>query len=172
MSNEYKDWLNDFTEEQRTNMELCSKYPILIPKSLYTFEELKDYAFEFTKLDSIPEGWRKAFGEEWAKEIQECIDKLPEKDRKLVEIIELKEKYGSFRQYFTKYAPGMYDIIKKYESLSLHTCIKCGKPATRMSLCWISPYCDDCSKTIEYSETFYPIEDYFKGIEEVNSDND
>ena len=26
----------------------------------------------------------------------------------------------------------------------MKTCIVCGKPATKMSTGWISPYCDDC----------------------------
>ena len=36
------------------------------------------------------------------------------------------------------------DIIDKYEELSAHTCINCGKPAVYMSKGWICPYCEDC----------------------------
>ena len=35
------------------------------------------------------------------------------------------------------------DIISKYEKLSRNTCIVCGKPATKISGGWISPFCDE-----------------------------
>ena len=37
MSNEYKDWLNDLSPEQRANYDICMKYPILIPER-YLYE--------------------------------------------------------------------------------------------------------------------------------------
>ena len=38
----------------------------------------------------------------------------------------------------------IWDIIDKYTQISYKTCVVCGKPATKMSTGWISPYCDDC----------------------------
>lgn len=38
------------------------------------------------------------------------------------------------------------EIIQKFEKLSQYTCINCGKPATRITAGWISPWCDDCCK--------------------------
>ena len=50
----------------------------------------------------------------------------------------------------------IYDIVDKYEVLSTHTCVECGKPATKMSTGWICPYCDEHapegSEPIENSE--------------------
>ena len=56
----------------------------------------------------------------------------------------------------------IYDIINKYESLSKRICIHCGKPATKVSVGWISPWCDECAKKIEDYERFVDINDYYK----------
>ena len=71
MSNEFKDLYNDFTETQKKNYELCMKYPILVPTDHWTGETWEDYMFESTELDNIPLGWKNAFGEQWASEVQE-----------------------------------------------------------------------------------------------------
>lgn len=54
------------------------------------------------------------------------------------------------------------DIISKYEKISARTCIECGKPATKISLGWISPWCDDCSSKIH--DHFMDINDYFSEV--------
>ena len=36
-------------------------------------------------------------------------------------------------------------IINKYEDISYHTCISCGKPAKYLSTGWICPYCEKCA---------------------------
>ena len=51
-------------------------------------------------------------------------------------------------------------ILPKYEELSERTCIKCGKPATKISQFWISPWCDFCSEQI--NDTCVSIEEWFK----------
>ena len=150
MSNESKDWINNFSEKQKKNYELCMKYPILVPKNAWTGKEVKDYDYNYTMLDHIPYGWRTAFGEEWAKEVQDAINKLTEDDRDKVYITQLKEKHGEFRQYFSYYTDELDAVIRKYELLSKITCIECGKPATKVSTDWISPYCDECAKNIRH----------------------
>ena len=35
-------------------------------------------------------------------------------------------------------------VIRKYEELSVATCIRCGKPAKYFSTGWISPFCEKC----------------------------
>ena len=44
--------------------------------------------------------------------------------------------------------------IQKYENLSWETCVKCGKPATHLSIGWICPYCEDCVNKSEHPERF------------------
>lgn len=68
-------------------------------------------------------------------------------------IIEIKEKYGSLRWYDNGAPEGAFEeigkIIHKYENISERTCIRCGKPATKMSLGWISPYCNECAEILQ-----------------------
>ena len=59
-------------------------------------------------------------------------------------ITDIKEKFGTFRLYCNYGSIELYNIINKYEELSWHTCIKCGKTATQTSKDWISPYCENC----------------------------
>ena len=99
MSNEYKDWLNDLNSVQYANYKLCMKYPILIPEN-YLWETIKDdYGYDYTCLDEIPKGWRIAFGESWARDIQAVVDSYYKQvkdipDAKEIHILQLKEKYG------------------------------------------------------------------------------
>lgn len=162
MSNEYKDWLQDLTEEQKANRELCLKYPFIVPRAWKTGEPYPDWQYESTVLDDIEEGWRIAFGESWAQEIQEAINKLPEEERDKVYVLQLKEKFGIFIQYFSKCNEDIRKVIHKYEALSKRTCVKCGNPATRISTGWISPFCDDCKP---YHNETIPIEEFFKEVE-------
>lgn len=164
MSNECKDWLNDLDDIQRKNYELCMKYPILIPTDIRGVK-WKDYFYECTELDKIPKGWRTAFGESWAKELQDAINTLPEDSKDRVYIMDLKEKFGQFRQYLSYYSEDIRKVIRKYEELSMKTCIDCGEPATHITLGWISPYCEKCLKTNDC----VTIEEYFKE-QEIDED--
>lgn len=168
MSNEFKDWYNDFTDIQKKNYELCMKYPIIIPHNVWTGEVVKDYNYEYTKLDSIPPGWRSAFGDSWARDVQKIIDKLPEEIQDKIYIMDLKEKYGQFRQYFSYYNNELDEIISQYERLSERTCLRCGAPATKISMGWIYPWCDTCAEKIPYK--MVSVDEWFKEDDE-NGDN-
>ena len=157
MSNEYKDWLADFTVEQRKNYELCMKYPILIP---FNARDDINYMYEYTELDKMPSGWRIAFGEDWARDVQEVLNnKLTEEERDEVCILDMKEKYGFLDVDINFYSAEMYALLEKYKKLSKRTCIGCGKPATKISWTWVCPWCDACStnvraKMIDINEWF------------------
>lgn len=146
MSSEFKDWYADFTEVQKKNYELCMKYPILIPKIGFDGEVADNYEYDYTELNNIPVGWANAFGEQWAAEVQDAINKLPENDREKVYILQLKEKFGVFSQYFNYTTDDIDAIIRKYEIISKRTCIRCGAKATKILTSWISPYCYGCSE--------------------------
>ena len=100
----------------------------------------------YTELDALDKGWRKAFGIRICKDIKRSL--LREGGRKRLKeyrIVQIKEKYGIFHLYDSGgNIKIMLEIIPKYEELSYHTCINCGKPATKRSTGWICPYCDDC----------------------------
>ena len=74
MSNEFKDLYNDLSEDQKRNYHLCMKYPILIPHHSLWGTVDKNYMYEYTKLDDMPNGWRIAFGEQFAAELQAAVD--------------------------------------------------------------------------------------------------
>lgn len=159
MANEYQEWLSDFTDEQRRNYDLCMKYPILVPTNRWTGKTWNDYCYESTELDLMPSGWRMAFGEQLAADVQMAINKLPEKERDRIRIMDIKEKYGFLHVYFSYYTKELNDVLYKYESLSGHTCILCGAPATKVSMGWISPYCDECAESVK--ENFVDIDEWF-----------
>lgn len=136
-----------------TNQELLNKYPFLKIKNS-----------PITWLDVMPDGWRKAFGEQMIEEISQAL-----KGQELI-ITEIKEKFGGLRFYTGWTTEEVYDIISKYESMSYRICILCGQKATKISKGWISPYCDACAKEISKTRKhlgfdkvqFIPIEEYFK----------
>ena len=132
MSNEYKDWYADLSAEQKQNYELCMKYYFLVPRDMFGVEDA-DYFYEYTCMDDIPDGWRIAFGEQWAHDVQDAINKLPEDERDSIYVRQLKEKFGSFRQYFSRCPKSLSEVIRKYEHISERTCINCGAPATKIS---------------------------------------
>lgn len=93
----------------------------------------------------------KAFG---IQMIDEIANKLNEIGCPLENfyIVDIKEKYGCLRFCCLlinfNCRSEIDDIIRKYENISERTCISCGKPATRRSTGWISPWCDSCAKDI------------------------
>lgn len=154
MSNEMEDQLEYFKNSPINSKEhnrwLCYKYHWLIPHNRYTDEELLNYDYTYTELDEMPEGWKKAFGEQLCEEIEKLLEEVNYQDK--YRITQIKEKYGELCWYDNGVPKQIYDrfleIIHKYEKLSHKTCIKCGKPATKISTGWITPWCDDCAKSI------------------------
>lgn len=157
------------------NKALCERYPFLIPHNRWSGKKITDaadggywpgdpsavpqYDYEFTELDNMPDGWRIAFGEDLCSELLEELVANDFLDRYM--ITDIKEKFGSLRWYDNLNTKHGYEIIGKYCAMSKRTCILCGKPATRISCGWISPYCDDC---IGDNES-WPIEEYFAEVE-------
>ena len=158
----------EYTKEQ--NRALCEKYPFLIPSNAFSGkrinegagfwpgspEEIPEWDYEFTELDHMPHGWRIAFGEQLCDELKAELEKAGILDK--YRIWQVKEKYGTLRWYDNVNTKAGYDILSKYEELSARTCIHCGKPATRITQGWISPYCDDCCPQNERS---VPIGEYY-----------
>lgn len=140
------------------NRLLCEKYPFLIPRNRWSgkriteaagggywpgdLEAVPEYDYEFTELDEMPDGWRTAFGEQLCEELAEELRKHGCLDTYI--ITQIKEKYGILHWYDAGNTKHGYEIIGKYARQSRETCICCGKPATRITTGWISPFCDDC----------------------------
>ena len=136
-----------------TGKELKERYPFLIPRYRLTDEICEkrpcdDAAWyeNWTELDDMPDGWRRAFGEQMCEEIREALLKDGgEQALSDYRITQIKEKFGFLHWYDRNGNDDVQQIIRKYEDISEKTCIRCGKPATKISKGWISPFCDDCA---------------------------
>lgn len=162
---------------QEENRRLCEKYPFLIPWNRFSGkliteaedggywpgvpDKVPEYDYEYTEADDMPDGWWIAFGEQMCDEIKEALIEDGDLDR--WRIVQLKEKWGSMRIYDNGHKVGsrIPDIIDKYERISERTCIVCGKPATRITKGWISPFCDACCINCG-PEKSVPIEEFYK----------
>ena len=145
------------------NHWLCINYPWLIPHNKFTDTVSEDFDYSWTELDAMPDGWRKAFGEQMCEEIQQLLEPIGYEYK--YKILQIKEKFGYLRWYskgVPKEINEQYNaIIRKYEDLSARTCFICGEPATKISTGWICPWCDKCASEYEY-DVFVPIDEWFK----------
>lgn len=141
---------------RQRNKYLCKRYPFLIPYHRWTgkcmWENKHSWyytpKYSYTELDTMPAGWKKAFGIPMCEEIREDLIKCNFLNE--YRILQIKEKYGELRWYDggVPVESKAYDIIDKYTKKSRYTCIRCGRPATKISRGWISPYCDRCAEEL------------------------
>ena len=131
-----------------------------------TYEIEEDYDYEFTVLDMIPVGWRRAFGLEMVREIDEELKRQGEDARNSYNVLEIKEKYGSLRWYCNG-DQTIQDIIDKYAVISTHVCIFCGKPDVPIRIDgYLLPECEDCYETEEGTK-----EGYKDVVSEIDGNN-
>lgn len=113
---------------------------------MITYDKLAD-KYDFLTpgtVCEIPRGWLD-ITDHMASEIQEELDKAGIDD---YVVMQVKEKYGALRWYDYGGNEQIDKIIRKYEDISEHTCCGCGRNATKMSMGWICPWCDDCAEEI------------------------
>lgn len=148
---------DDFERNPDSNGFIEIVHAKWLRKLIQVFDWINDYPLQLlhcltdhTELDDMPEGWRKAFGLQMCEEIKQELLKTKGHIYDY-RIDQIKEKYGGLRWYDHNTTKAIQDIISKYEAISFRTCISCGKPATKMSKGWISPYCDDCIGNHDYT---------------------
>lgn len=129
---------------------MCVRFPFLRPKT--------GYFGQYCWYRNIPIGWRKAFGIQLCKEIKSALKRS---NCKIFVITDVKEKFGSIRIYFYGGTKEIHDIINKYDYISFHTCIECGRIATKRSKGYILPYCDDCGKEKLDYDIYYKDYDFY-----------
>lgn len=128
-----------------TNKELIEKYPWLQVRNIWTGKLIEPEDYDFTWLDDLPNGWRKAFGLQMVEELDKILQK--ESYQNKYQIIEIKEKYGEL-SWYDGYVP--FKVSKeylrwltKYKELSKHTCLICGEPGEiDYTQHWLIPLCD------------------------------
>ena len=155
------------------NKKLCKRYPFLIPRNRWTGKiawvkrgKCKDWhwhqRYAYTELDLMPDGWRKVFGEQMCEEIRKVLIKVDYLyDYRIADI---KSKWAELRWYSFGAPKEVYEIIHKYTELSRCTCIRCGRPATKLSCGWIDPYCDKCVERLSKDNDYWEFTD----LEEEN----
>lgn len=161
MSNEYKDWIEDLKNAPIDSSDhkrwLLMEYPWLRMEDseevvYFDLEEDKIHTF----IDCAPGGWAKLC-EDLCAELKPLLEKAGYVDE--YKLCQVKEKFGGLRWYdcgIPEPISDEYDtLIQKYEDLSYKTCCICGAPATKMSMGWISPFCDKCAEG--FTDKFEPI---------------
>lgn len=157
MKRTFKEFLRDLFESithiKRTfkNIRLCKRYPFLKPRNVWS-DEIIHNCYNRTLFDDIPCGWRKVFGKQLCEELREELIKY--NYLKEYRILQIKEKYGTLHIYDngTPKESKIYDILNKYEDLSMCYCIYCGKHVRYVSEGWINYLCEDCAKEIHGCE--------------------
>lgn len=125
------------------NRRLISKYPFLMPRG-WNEKKPDHYHYQWTLLDGLCDGWRKAFGRMMLDDLMEAC-KRDEIDPKSLYIVEIKEKWGMMRLSLNNVGYNLQYVIDAYEEVSGNICCKCGKidvPMTNFG--WMLPLCQDC----------------------------
>ena len=82
---------------KESNQKMIERFPFLIPRNRWTGKVPEDYDYSYTELDSMPDGWRKAFGEQMCEDIREELVRAEYLDQ--YRITQIKEKYGTLCWY-------------------------------------------------------------------------
>ena len=143
------------------NKKLVEEFPFLLPRNRFSDKVPKKYNYSYTELDDMPKGWKKAFGIQLCKDLKEALIKSNFLND--YRIMQIKEKYGSLRWYDNGHNEEIGIILMKYEHISEHTCIRCGKINVPIyDAGWVSPWCEKCfanyRNNLKYNSTKKPEE--------------
>lgn len=131
-----------------SNKCLCYIMPFLLPL-LSDGQPPKGYNYEFTWLDEVPKGWRELFLEKCAK-LSDILDYDYSENE--FRILEIKEKYGELRIYYTGAECVSEEIDRLFEEVrmaSKYTCIVCGDQYdTSFSKKFGVPMCASCQEKL------------------------
>jgi len=128
------------------NVKLCLKYPFLFKGTL-----------KETWLDSIEDGWRRAFGNQLLYDLKEVINaqykelkrnSVHVKKSDLFTIFDLRT-YEGVLKFYALASKDVSEVLKKYSQLSKEYCHICGQPVKykHKGFCNIMPIeyvCKDC----------------------------
>ena len=90
------------------NKKLIEKYPWLQIRNVWTGELVKPEDYEFTWLDDLPDGWRKAFGLQMVKELDKICPGIYGENTLLYG---LEAKFSSNKVDIDKYGKTSIDNI-------------------------------------------------------------
>lgn len=124
------------------NLIFLARYPFMWATNRWTGKKIFP---TFTEYDSIPKGWRKAFGKQLLKDIKKALKEDKKEFGKKTQIhwLQIKEKYGALVMYATS-SERVDKVFSYYEDLSLCYCINCGKPVRYSTSGYILFLCEQC----------------------------
>lgn len=135
------------TEQERViqwRKGMIEKYPYLLPRNVFSGKVSEDYDYSYIIGEyCLPKGWFDLFLQ-MCEDIREPLERSGHLNDFM--FMQVKEKYGSMRLYDNGATSEVHEILDKYEFLSTQVCSECGRPATKMTVGYICPYCDDCVK--------------------------
>ena len=152
---------------QSRNRHLVKKYYWLEPRR---WDGKRDKDYDYTYINwGWSDGWNKAFGNMYMKELGDAINEAGQKD---FQILQVKEKFAQARLYCGGTTRKVLDIIDKYERISEHICERCGCEAPMIEEgSWFSVYCPRCYRLLyrRREQWFNTKEGYIpKTDEEIN----
>lgn len=156
-----------FETSPKLRVRWISKWQHLRYEAIKRFMKIYNLKYvipSWTKLDWMPDGWRKAFGlrlcEDLRKELLRAGGRTALRHYKVYDI---KEKWGALRWDDGCVVGNITNIVHIYEYLSERYCICCGELATCVTPeeYWRSPYCDkhfpnNCTCKLEYGTKHMP----------------
>lgn len=130
----------------KSNKKLVKKYPFLKMNDNYMR----------TWLDEVPYGWQQ-FALIYFEKIEKILNDHNAND--YLRIIEVKEKWGKLRIYYSfvnnskheqnKWIEDIDRLFATLENESWKICIDCGRQANYQTNDYVIPVCDKCKKVIE-----------------------
>ncbi len=125
---------------QSLNRHLVNKYYWLEPRR---WDGKRDKDYDYTYINwGWSDGWNKAFGNMYMKELGDAINEAGQKD---FQILQVKSKFAQARLYCGGTTRKVLDIIDKYELISEHICERCGCEAPMIQEgSWLMVYCPRC----------------------------
>lgn len=145
-----------YKQERIRNKKLCKQYPWLIPRQVWTGEiSWVKEPYDHTELDAMPDGWRKAFGDIWCKELHKALVECHFVNQFRIE--QMKEKFCELRCYVNNYNSQIDYLISAFEVISQHVCIHCGELDVLVinNYGWYLPLCRKCyeKSNLRYSRS-------------------
>ena len=145
------------------NFFFCLRYPFYKSRNVWTD---KFTGYEFTWYDCIPDGWRKAFGEQLSKELKTALKK--DGLLKSFRFMDIKEKWGELCLYNNGVGKYSDKVITKYEKIARGYCYFCGQPARVVTESYILYLCEECAKKGNRHYRRLTLEDLPETYEYIN----
>ena len=99
---------------KESNQKLIERFPFLMPRNRWTGEVPEDYDYSYTELDSMPDGWRKAFGEQMCEDIREELVRAEYLDQ--YRITQIKETLAVQSGCFVTSSPNTNTYLRELAS--------------------------------------------------------